>query len=210
MDELRFREFDAKDISKCSELVVDAWPIVNALGTKEDVNKFISIFIELTLLSSTWREVVCVSDNIIGLLFGRINSDYRNKFKAFFSILSIGMKIILWKYKGVSKRLTLLRKIISTEIKVMLNSPKSDGEVTFFIVDSKYRGKGIGRMSMDRFIDTAKKKNAKMISVYTEQESNWRFYENYGFRKYRTFYDDMTSFFRKEDINGFIYTINLQ
>lgn len=212
MDKLQFRKFNIKDTSKCSELAVDAWPVVSAVASKEDTIKFMNVLIDLSRLFSTWLEVVCISENIIGFLFGRIDSDYRmkDKFKAFFSILSIVIKIIVGGYGRISKRFTLLRKLILTEIKVVRNRPKSDGEVTLFVVDSKYRGKGIGRMLMDRFIDTVKSKNARVITVYTEQGSNWKFYEIYGFRKYSTFYDDLTSYVRNEDVKGFIYAIDLQ
>jgi len=213
MDELQFREVTTKDIRKCAEITADAWFVVSNVMPKEDVVKFWSAFINLFRTFSTRSEVALISGNIVGLLFGRIDRDYgmKDKFKLFFSVSAIFIGIITGKYGRVSKRFTFLRKLILTEIKVLRNNPKSDGEVTLFVVDSKYRGKGIGRILMDRFLDAAKKKNAKVIVVNTGQRlANWKFYEIYGFKRYGAFHDDLVSYVMNEDAENLIYTIDLR
>jgi len=218
VDKLQFRRTMSADIPKCSEIFSDTWPTKSDVASRGDANKFKNAFINVARWNSTWSEVACISNNIVGFLFGRINSDFRlkNRFKMFFSILVIFISIISGKY-GVletngklSERFTFLKKFILSEIKIIKNHPKSDGEVILVVVGSNYKGKGIGKMLMDRFIDDAKSKNAKVITVYAVQSSNWKFYEIYGFRKYATFYDDMTSYAGNEDVRGFIYMIDLQ
>jgi ribosomal protein S18 acetylase RimI-like enzyme len=211
-DKLQIRKFNKEDTLRCSELAADAWPIVSTWVPKKDVVKFMHSYVEIYKLQSTWLEVACISGNIVGFLFGRVNTDYKMiaKIKAFFSILAIGIKIISGRYGNVSKPFTLLWKFDLNELKVKRNTPKSDGEVVLFVVDSKYRGRGIGKVLMDRFMETAKNKNANVISVYTNTEANWRFYEKYGFKKYSAFYDDLTSYFKNEEVKGFVYTIGIQ
>jgi hypothetical protein len=104
------------------------------------------LYVEICKLESTWLEVAYISGNIVGFLFGRVNTDYKMiaKIKAFFSILAIGIKIIFGRYGSVSKPFTLLWKFELNELKVKRNTPKSDGEVVLLVVDSKYKGMVMG------------------------------------------------------------------
>lgn len=211
MDKLQFRRFTTEDIPECAQMIADTWPISNVIP-KEGVIDLVQTFLDFFRLYSTWLEVVCTSGKVIGFLFGKINRDYGmgDRFKAFFAILATVIRAFAGRYGTIPKRFTLLRKLVLTIIKTLLNSPKADGEVILFVVDCKYRGKGIGRMLMDRFLDVAKRKNAKIITLCTEQKTcNWKFYEIYGFKRYRTFYDDLIAYVINEDTNSFIYVIDL-
>ena len=48
------------------------------------------------------------------------------------------------------------------------------------------------------------------VYLYTDVESNWKFYDIYGFRKYREFHDYELSFLRGKKTMSFLYykTIN--
>jgi len=212
MDKVQFRKFNKKDTSRCSELTVDAWSFVSALVPKEDMVKFMHLYVELNRIYSTWMEVACISDNIVGLFFGRVDSDYKMiaQFKAFFSFCMICIRMVCGRCGRVSAPFTLLRKLISDESNIKRNTPKSDGEVVFIVVDSEYRGRGIGRALMDRFLASAKKGNASVITTQSDEESSWGFYEKYGFQKCSTFHNDLASYIRNGDVKSFIYTIDVQ
>jgi hypothetical protein len=40
--------------------------------------------------------------------------------------------------------------------------------------------------------------------------SDWRFYERRGFKRVRTFHDNITSRYSGSDANGIIFTLDLQ
>ena len=64
---------------------------------------------------------------------------------------------------------------------------------------------------MSRFIDYARKKGARRVSVYTtDPGSDWGFYESYGFRKHSSFRDGFMSFARKEEVKAKIYILDIQ
>jgi ribosomal protein S18 acetylase RimI-like enzyme len=212
MDELYFRQFNGKDMARCSEIAVDVWPIVSALVPKENAVEFMSACVEISRLWSTWLEVACILDTVVGLLFGRIDTDRDliTELKTSLSYWVIGMKLIFQRYGRLSKPFTFLRRFISTQTKARRSSPKSDAEVTLFVVDSKYRGRGIGKALMDRFIDTAREKGVRVIMLYTGPMNNWRFYERYGFKRCGTFDDDLSSYLKNEDMKGFIYAMDIQ
>lgn len=47
-----------------------------------------------------------------------------------------------------------------------------------------------------------------MIALHTDQLSNWRFYEKYGFKRWSAFTEILSSYLKGEDVRGFIYILN--
>ena len=68
---------------------------------------------------------------------------------------------------------------------------------------------GIGKTLMSRYIEKVKSENRKNIYLYTDIESNWMFYEKFGFKRFRDFYDNGLSFISGKKIHSFIYCMQL-
>jgi len=179
---LSFRPFQPGDLHTCAEFAAGAWPVVSVLVPGQDVKKLMRVYIELARLPSTWLEVACISEKVVGLLFGRVNSECSTatELRTLFSGLRLGCKAILGQYGKLWKPIRLLMKGIATGARVKRHMPETDAIVELFVVDSEHRGKGIGRTLMDRFVAAAKSKGARVIALHTDQSSNWRFYEKYG------------------------------
>jgi len=93
-----------------------------------------------------------------------------------------------------------------TDLKLMIKMPKSDATIEMFIVDSSYRGRGIGTRLMDRFLKAAADTGARLVTLYTDDRmSNWQFYERKGFKRIGTFYDNITSHYGGAGARGIIY-----
>lgn len=170
-------------------------------------------YIESSLMDANWTDVACDSQGVVGFLFGRIDK-YRGEVAdkgSMFGEIPTFAKYIVGKYRKTPGILTLFWTVVLTEFKLKLNMPKSDAEIRLFIVDSKYRGRGIGGMLMDRFLGTVRDVGSTLATVYTDDKmSNWQFYEKYGFRKVGTFHDNVTSFFCDVDSTGIIYALDLK
>ena len=210
-DPLIFRFFKMSDTADSAQFVSKEWPVASILTNKTKTVLFMHSYLELCRLSSSYMEVACISNKVVGLLFGKIETDCTLKVKIesiFYSIIVL-IKIISGKYGKLSKPLLFVKNLISTEIKYQQSSPKSDGEIVLFMVNSEYRGQGIGKTLMDRFVAVAKDKRVKRISLYTDTFCNWQFYEKYGFTRYSTFKNDLRSFLRGENVKGFIYILDI-
>lgn len=210
MDDLSFRPFRKDDLSACARFTADAWPVVSALVPGQDVVKLMHAYVELGRLPSTRLEVACVSGKVVGFLFGRINSEYgtTKKLTTLISYLMIGIRAILGKYGRLSRPLTFLRKAVKTGNRVKQHMPKSDAVVVLFVADAKHRGKGIGRALMDRFVSAAKSQGTQTVALHTDQLSSWQFYEKYGFTRWGTFTEILSSHLAGADVKGFIYVLN--
>lgn len=55
-----------------------------------------------------------------------------------------------------------------------------DGEVSILIIDSKIRGKGIGKMLLSNLFELAKEDNVSNISICTDDSCNYNIYDSLG------------------------------
>lgn len=170
-------------------------------------------YVEIAVAWSTWTDVACLgSGEAIGLLFGEIRSK-RSAGAARRIITSearANAKMILGRYGKIKRLPSVLWNFMITEAKLIVNRPEADAEVMLFLVESGQRRKGIGRMLMDRFVEKAKRADSKRISVYADDlASNWRFYENYGFRRAGEFHDNWSSYYNMERAIGIRFVLDL-
>lgn len=202
---LSFREYRPDDLQRCVEITANAWP--------ELTSGVPLISVEWYQGSATWKEVACVSNGLVGVLFGRVDSDLPvlGRLRVSLTHATVYLKALFGLYGRVPHRLTLIRHAMSDDRNIAANTPEVDGEIAFFAVDAAYRRKGIGKALMSRFIDYAKKKGARRVSVYTtDPGSDWGFYERYGFRKHSSFRDGFMSFSRKEEVRAMIYVLDIE
>ncbi len=204
---VQFREFEATDFDDSLLTACEAWPDDNAILPESFLRSDIGLYFSL----ATWARVATVSNRVVDVLLGQINKDlgFRGQIKS--AILSIRQVLLvsLGAYGRLPRRFTFLRKYLVTEIKWARNRPVSDAEITLLMVSADYRGLGIGKQLMDLFLRAARAGGAQKASVSTEEGSNWRFYERYGFSRCCDFYDDLDSFIRNRNVRAFYYTLDL-
>jgi len=202
---LTFREFRKSDIGKCVEITAEAWPELKPGGLDLAT-------IEWYGWSSTWREVACVSDVPVGMLFGKIFNEMGFLGGTKTSVLhaAVYLKMLLGRYGRVPHRFAYVKGGIQGDKDIDRNVPDTDGEITYFVVDSAHRGMGIGRQLLGRYIAHAKEMGSKTIAVYTtEPGSDLKFYENQGFKRYSQFRDGFMSVVRNEEVKAMFYTLEL-
>jgi ribosomal protein S18 acetylase RimI-like enzyme len=209
--EITFRAFRNNDIEQCAKIIAKSWFIASSFVIGNASQRFMKSYVDINKVVSTWLEVALDSENIIGFIFCRLDKEYNFslKVKAFLSFLKILSNFLVGKYGKVKNPIKYIKKFLTTEKKVGTYTPKSDAQVCLFAIDSRYRGLGIGNMLLTRFITKARLKRGKCITVYTDALSNWKFYEKFGFKRYKTFYDDFDSYIKNEDTEGFIYVLNI-
>ena len=187
--DIKFRQYIQADLHRCAELSVNAWPIVLMITDKENANLFMKAYVELSLLSADYSKVCCDNGRVVGFLLGSIQeknlTNQEKKIKR-----KLLRRFITGKYGRIKKIFHFLFAFILSEIKVKIFCSKFDGELVLFVVDKEYQGLGIGRKLLADFLSHASDKNLKTVYLYTDIESNWRFYEKYGFNKFREFHDN--------------------
>jgi len=206
--DITFRTYTKDDLIRCAELSVDAWPIVSLIAEKENVITFMQAYVELSLTLSNYTEICCDKEKVAGFLLGSTGKTRISK-KEKQENRKLLWRFITGKYGRIKRRFRFLFAFILSMIKVELLCSRFDGEVVLFVVDREYRGQGIGRALLDHFLKYANEEKLKTIYLSTDVESNWNFYEKYGFKKYRDFYDNGLSVMKGRKTISFIYYYEL-
>lgn len=209
---MEFRRLESSDIVDCSTIVTETWPWDMPGLTSEETMVANEWYVRLSLLYTDWAQLVINENEVIGFMFGSIPS--RSNRPKFISLIrrtiSVG-KSFLFLVKKIPRLITLCPTFLLTEFKLMLLLSESEACIQLFIVKENYRGKGIGKELLDRFVYDVRRNGINKIAVYTEDKtSNWRFYERYGFRKEASFYDNFISKVNGERTIGYIYSLAVQ
>jgi ribosomal protein S18 acetylase RimI-like enzyme len=210
-DEPQLREYQPGDMDGCSRLAWEAW-VADPEEPGEVVEpRVMEGYVRSFLVRSNWKVVISDSQGVIGFLFGRIGG---SKGKGGGGSFANELGMIPHFLFGVNDQHlspVVLLHFFLTEFKVLVNVPHSDAQINLIIVNSKHRGKGLGKKLMDGFIAAAKEAGCRLATLYTDdQMSNWKFYEVYGFRRVGTFHDNLTSYFAEERATGIVYALNLK
>jgi GNAT superfamily N-acetyltransferase len=201
--DLLFRPFINGDLKGCAHLSVEAWPNFR-LTPPENTHLLMEGYVWLNVLMSDYTEVCFYKNEIVGFLFGKTSKHYP-AFKKQLKIGIIVIKFIFGKYGKVRKRFRFLFTFLTTMNKVEKMCSKFDSKIELFVVNSKYRGKGVGNILLNSFIDHARFNKKKTLYSFSDVESNWSFYEKHGFTKYKDFYDPHESLLQGERTNSFVY-----
>lgn len=200
---LTFREYSKKDLQRCVEITVQAWPELKEGGLDIATMEWYG-------WPATWKDVACVSDVPVGILFAKIHRDQK-RLRGSLAHATVYTKMLLGLYGKTPHRLASVRGGIAGDRDTAKNAPDVDGEITYLVIDSAYRGKGIGKELLRRFLEHAKERSARRISVYTtDPGSDWQFYGTQGFKLYSEFRDGFMSVIRNEDVKAMFYILEIK
>jgi len=206
LEAISFREYRPADLQRCVEITAGAWPELTRGGLDLATMEWYG-------WPATWKEIACVSDSAVGILFGKVYSDLGmfGRLRTPLAHATVYLKMLFGLYGKIPHRLSFVKNGLVDDRDIAANSPEVDGEIIYFVIDSAYRRKGIGKELMGRFIEHARSKGARRISVYTtEPGSNWGFYESCGFRKHSSFHDSFMTLVRNEEVKAMIYVLDIE
>lgn len=207
-----FRRYAPGDISACARLAREAWPAGRETGFQGSELAGMEGYMRYSLESSNWTDMAVAEGDIVGFLFGRIDGlpDAPVPGTSMFGELPSLARTFLARERVTPNVLRLFWSLVMTDVKLALNTPRSDAAVEMLIVDSAHRGEGVGGMLLDRFLGAAEASGSRLVTVYTDElMSNWRFYEHRGFRRVATFHDDITSHYSGSPAKGIVYVMEL-
>ena len=204
--DIHYRPYVHSDLDRCAALAAEAWPIASVVS--HNTHSLMKAYVKSILLFSDYTEVCCAGGEVIGFLFGLTHKKLPG-FKARLELDRLFWGFLAGKYGPSERRFRFLVSFVLTLLKVELLCLRFDSEVELFVVDTEYRGQGIGRSLVDRFVEHLREENKRTLYLYTNMVSNWKFYERYGFIKHREFYDNQLSFLRGTKTHGYIYCYRL-
>lgn len=213
MSEIRFRPYRSMDLVSCAHLAAEAWPAKQHITQDIDKTRVMEPYIEIAAAWSNWTEIACLdSGEVIGVIFGETRAKHSKgaSRRLIASEIRACAKIVLGQYGKLKRLPPLVWNFMMTEMKLLVNRPESDAEIMLLLLDSRYRGKGIGRSMVDRFVNEAIEAGCKRVSVYADDlASNWHFYESYGFKRAGLFFDNWSTYYNGVRSMGIRFILEL-
>jgi GNAT superfamily N-acetyltransferase len=210
---ISFRGYEEGDIAPCARLAQEAWPANPGVISSDSEVAGMHGYMEYSLGASNYTDFAVTGEEVAGFLFGRIDG-YPGRPAPKRPALGEVPSIIASSMRHGSTAIGHLRFLWSlalTDLKLMLMTPRSDAVIEMFIVAKGQRGKGVGSALLERYLKAAKGAGASLVTVYTDERmSDWRFYERKGFRRVRTFHDNITSHYSGAYTRGLIYALDLR
>ena len=209
---IKFRDYVLEDLPACVSLAQEAWPLRAGLALNARAGEMIGTWIGSTADGASWAEVAEDEHGIVGMLFAEVEGQPARKESRSTYGIEIGtfLRGLTGDYGNAITTIRFLVSFMMTELKLQINKPGSDAEITMLIVQEGHRGKGLGKQLVDRFIEGARKQGARSVSLYTDdQTSNWKFYEILGFKQVAKFYDNGSSRYAGKHANALIYKLEI-
>lgn len=205
---LLYRNYRPRDFADCVEICAEAWPIFSEAVKTDTYEDLVSLYTEMSLSFSDYAAVCCDGEKTVGFIFAgtrekeKTRAEKRKRramLKGYFT----------GKYGSLRKPVLFLLSFIATFLTAGFYCRHFYAEIELLAVKKDYQKKGIASKLIQDLISHITMKKGDSLCLFTDVESNWKFYENYGFTKYRELNDYFLRFLRKEKVKSFIYTLNI-
>ncbi len=205
------RDYRPDDLERCMDLVNQAWDFDGHLEHPAVAAVAKDFYVNGSLAESRHYRVVEDDGVVLGLLFGAAGhgSLFDNGYRGLAGGLRMLGRLLGAKGWGFGEKLRWLRAIGAHNVARRSVLALSDSEITLLVVDAAARGRGLGRMLMDEYIDLCRSLGKDRITVETDLHSNFGFYEHYGYRRVGTFDSPMTLLFAGDSGDTFVYVLDL-
>jgi predicted GNAT family N-acyltransferase len=214
---LQFVKYNSIYLESCAKLVSKTWSFDNELVNASRPHHLFYYYIRNCVDNSIYTDLIIdeETERVLGILFGSDENHTTCKppIKNFVNLLILYTHIILGHLGKRSVAIECIKDMLNVEKSIENYCNKFDGQLNLCVVSKELQGLGYGRKLIDRYIEFCKnEREMENIFLWTDINCNHGFYEHYGFRPFKQFYDDrLTNHYdkRTDKPNGFIYVKNL-
>lgn len=176
-----FREYRKDDAKYIEEIIRYTWQY-DLFCSKNVAERMARLFLSSCLSNQTFNRVAVIDDKPVGIIMAKSIKDHKKSVKYIFQQLVAVFKLFI---SSEGRKIAYTFGGISDIDKKMLSerNKKFDGEIAFFAINEKCRGKGIGKYLFELAMEYFKKVNVKNFYLYTDSSCNYRFYEHQGLER---------------------------
>ena len=183
MKDIVFREVNKNDYSDLKTLINDAWHFEKYINDPNSVEHMLNANMHLALSAQNYTQAAELNGKVVGFIYGRVDGRrIPPKNLAHLPHILFHGACLLLKSHRERKLIRGFLNLVRVYIKLHKNTrTEYDGELVFFVVSSKCRGKGIGKQLLNNYLDYCRQNSVKNIYVYTDTNCNYNFYDFNGF-----------------------------
>lgn len=179
--EINLRELKKEDMSVLENIICETWHY-EEFSSPKTAKKLARVFFYSCLTNQTFSRVALVDGLPVGVILGKDVSTHkctlRDRFRQIGAILSL----------YASKEGRNVSKVFSnvSDIDKQLLKDRGfsyPGELSLFAISSSCRGKGIGKLLYQSFLEYMKQQNISQFFLFTDTSCNYGFYEHQGMKQ---------------------------
>lgn len=174
----RIREYQETDRPALEAIVRKTWKYDRFCSPKVAA-KMASVYLNSCLINQTFTRVAVCDGVPVGIIMGKNIQKHHCPLSLWMKWLKSVISLYLSKEgRKISK---IFAGVQGVDEELLLTSGKAyAGELAFFVIDEKYRGKGLGRKLFQSAVDDMKSQNISMFYLFTDTSCNYPFYEHLG------------------------------
>lgn len=177
-EQIILREYQKADYKALANVVREAWKYDRFCSPKTAA-KMAKVYLNSCLTNQTFTRVAVINGEPVGIIMGKNiekhNCPFSLRIKWLESILSL---YISKEGREISKIFSGIQGID----KELLSACKENykGELAFFAISEKCRGKGLGKKLFETVVDYMKSQGIFRFYLFTDTSCNYPFYEHMG------------------------------
>lgn len=174
------RPFQKQDTNKLSSIIRDTWHYDQYTSAKI-AEKLGKLYLYSCLVQQSYNQVVLTDQVPAGIIMVKNN---KKKGAWHYLFPMIGVLFSLFLSKEGRKTMKIFQNVNQIDQELLKQTGKKyDGEICFFVVDAKVRGKGLGKLLFSAAINYMKQEKIQSYYLYTDVTCNYLFYEHQGMHK---------------------------
>lgn len=176
-----FRQYKKQDDKYLKDIIRQTWQY-DKFCTPKIANKLSKLYLYSCLSNQTYTQVALINDIPIGIIMGKDIKKYKSKF--YYKIKQLFYTISILLSSEGKKVLSIFSNVEYID-KELLNECNNnyEGELSFFAINSKYRGLGIGKTLFNNLLNYMKNQNINNFYLFTDTSCNYKFYEIQGMNR---------------------------
>lgn len=178
---LVYRPYESADYPTLVSIVKDTWHY-ERMASPHIAELLAEVFVSSCLCNATHSIVAQIDGEVAGIILLKDIARHR---------CSVGDR---WRQVGTIGRLLMHRegrkvmrvfRNVSSVDERLLGEVDTEyrGEIALFVLDSRYRGRGIGKALYERAVTYMQFRDLEPFYLFTDTSCNYRFYERQGLRR---------------------------
>ena len=165
-------------LMRVADIIKEAWNY-DRLTTPKIAKKLSTLYLYSCLSNQTYTRVALENDLPIGIIMGKNAASH--KCPLHYRLKLIGAIVSIYLSKEGRKVMKTFESVNHIDKDLIKEAGCTyEGEVAFFAVSSRARGKGIGKELFCSLLDYMKSQNLKNFYLFTDTSCNYGFYEHQG------------------------------
>lgn len=180
-EQIILREFRESDCPALEDMVREAWNYDRFCSSKTAA-KMAGVYLNSCLINQTFIRVAEVDGVPAGVIMGKDIENHRCPLSL--RLRWIGSVIRLFLSEEGRKLSKVFDGIENIDRELLSGCKKKyKGELAFFVIGEKYRGRGLGRKLFRSAADYMQSRNIPEFYLFTDTSCNYLFYEHMGMKR---------------------------